>query len=199
MLDFEVQTTPIAANVLHAWSHDIGGFHPGNGAPGTNNPKNWTEGELYLRWIQAGAVFPVMRTHTTKEGKYNTQTAERRIWEFPQFVPMRDAFYLRAAFVPYVSDSVLDWFSTTTVFLFSFLCPSVCVWIGTCIRLLQTPAVRSTVASAQGFSRSTRFTTIQNFLRTSQHTVLRTSSYLVTTFLLLRSLKSQEIQRCDVD
>ena len=109
-LDFEIQTTPTAANVLHAWSHDIGGFHPGkNGtAPGTINPQNWTASELYLRWIQFGALSPILRTHVCKCPKYGFDDyCERRIWEFPHFLPMRDAFYLRAALVPYLYTEAL--------------------------------------------------------------------------------------------
>ena len=37
------QTTPLAANVLFGyWSHDVGGFHTGNGAPGDADPRNYT-------------------------------------------------------------------------------------------------------------------------------------------------------------
>lgn len=107
LLDFEIQTTPMAANVLHAWSHDLGGFHPGAGAPGTVDPSNATASELYLRWLQFGAVSPVMRTHVAKCSKYGDNgPCERRIWEFPvHFTMMRDAFYLRSSLVPYLYTS----------------------------------------------------------------------------------------------
>ena len=56
-LYWEVKTTQTAANVLWGYlSHDIGGFHDGNGAPGDATPSNRTGAELLLRWIQFGAV-----------------------------------------------------------------------------------------------------------------------------------------------
>jgi len=94
-LEFEVQMTPTAANVLFGyWSHDIGGFHNGNGSPGDGDPKNITGSELLLRWIQFGAVAPIDRTHCDH--------CERRIWLFPHFVWMKQAFILRNALVPYI-------------------------------------------------------------------------------------------------
>jgi len=88
-----VATTATAANVLHgAVSHDLGGFHGGNGCPGDGNVTNSTGSELYLRWLQFGAAAPVFRTH----GDHT----ERRIWLLPHFVHMRDAMHLRAALVP---------------------------------------------------------------------------------------------------
>lgn len=70
-------------------SHDIGGFHDGSGAPGDADPKNLTGSELLLRWIQFGAVAPILRTHCDH--------CERRIWLFPYFDAMRDAMRLRNA------------------------------------------------------------------------------------------------------
>jgi len=94
-LDFEVKMTPMAANVLFGyWSHDIGGFHNGNGSPGDGDPSNVTGSELLLRWIQFGAVSPICRTHCDH--------CERRIWLFPHFQWMRQALVLRNALVPYI-------------------------------------------------------------------------------------------------
>jgi len=94
-LEFEVQMTPMAANVLFGyWSHDIGGFHNGNGSPGDGDPKNVTGSELLLRWVQFGAVAPIDRTHCDH--------CERRIWLFPHFLWMKHAFILRNALVPYI-------------------------------------------------------------------------------------------------
>ncbi len=89
MLAFEPRFTSTAANVLYGyWSHDIGGHLPGP-----------VSGQLYTRWIQFGALSPVLRTHTTKNPK-----AERRIWAFaPQyFHAMRQAMLLRTSLVPYL-------------------------------------------------------------------------------------------------
>jgi len=94
-LNYLVEMTPTAANVLFGyWSHDIGGFHSGNGSPGDGDPKNMTGSEMYLRWIQFGAVSPIERTHCDH--------CERRIWVFPHFEWMKQAFVLRNALVPYI-------------------------------------------------------------------------------------------------
>jgi len=104
-LDFEVQMTPMAANVLFGyWSHDIGGFHSGNGSPGDGDPKNVTGSELLLRWIQFGAVAPIDRTHCDH--------CERRIWLFPHFEWMKQAFVLRNALVPYIYTNARNAFET---------------------------------------------------------------------------------------
>ena len=89
ILAFEPEFTSTAANVLCGfWSHDIGGHLPGPVSP-----------ELYTRWIQFGALSPVLRTHTTKN-----PDAERRIWAYPpqHFQAMRRAMLLRTELVPYL-------------------------------------------------------------------------------------------------
>jgi Glycosyl hydrolases family 31 TIM-barrel domain/Glycosyl hydrolase family 31 C-terminal domain/Domain of unknown function (DUF5110) len=89
MLAFEPEFTATAGNVLYGfWSHDIGGHLPGPVSP-----------ELYTRWIQFGALSPVLRTHTTKNAD-----AERRIWAYPPpyFEAMRAAMLLRTELVPYL-------------------------------------------------------------------------------------------------
>ncbi len=89
ILAFEPEFTSTAANVLYGfWSHDIGGHLPGPVTP-----------ELYTRWIQFGALSPVLRTHTTKN-----PAAERRIWAYPpeHFAAMRSAMLLRTELVPYL-------------------------------------------------------------------------------------------------
>lgn len=81
--------TAMAGNVGYAyWSHDIGGHQPGPVDP-----------ELYARWVQFGALSPVLRTHTSKN-----PLGERRIWTSPrrEFRTMREAFRLRYALIPYI-------------------------------------------------------------------------------------------------
>jgi len=88
-LAFQPYFTATAGNVGYAyWSHDIGGHQPGKVDP-----------ELYVRWIQWGALSPILRTHTTKNPE-----AERRIWEFPEeyFLAAREAYRLRYQLLPYV-------------------------------------------------------------------------------------------------
>jgi len=104
-LEFEVQMTPMAANVLFGyWSHDIGGFHNGNGSPGDGDPKNVTGSEMLLRWLQFGAVAPIDRTHCDH--------CERRIWLFPHFPWMKHALVLRNALVPYIYTNARKTYDT---------------------------------------------------------------------------------------
>lgn len=81
--------TATAGNVGFAWwSHDIGGHQPGPVEP-----------ELYARWIQFGALSPVLRTHAGRH-----RQAERRIWAFDEqtFRVCREAWRLRYALLPYI-------------------------------------------------------------------------------------------------
>ncbi|MCX6270107.1 MAG: DUF5110 domain-containing protein [Bacteroidetes bacterium] len=89
-LAFEPYFTATASNVGYGyWSHDIGGHNP------LEIP---TEPELYLRWLQFGALSPILRTHATK-----SNVMERRFWMFPDhFQAMKEAIQLRYALVPYI-------------------------------------------------------------------------------------------------
>ena len=113
-LKYQVEMTSIAANVLQAyWSHDIGGYNvycPAN--PGVITPCSSgkvevscnitlgtckrADGELYTRWLQFGAVSPILRTHCAH--------CDRRIWVYPaaQFAAMKAAMLFRNALVPYL-------------------------------------------------------------------------------------------------
>ena len=106
VLGFEIKTTQTAANVFWGyWSHDIGGFHDGKGAPGDHDPANVTGSELLLRWLQFGVVAPILRTHCDH--------CERRIWEFPFFfLQMRDAMLLRNALGPYIYTEARGFFDS---------------------------------------------------------------------------------------
>jgi len=99
MLAFEPEFTATASNVLYGyWSHDIGGHLPGPVTP-----------ELYARWVQFGALSPVLRTHTTKNA-----AAERRIWAYPpeDFQAMRAAMLLRTELVPYLYTAAREAYDT---------------------------------------------------------------------------------------
>ncbi|MGD8904336.1 MAG: glycoside hydrolase family 31 protein, partial [Anaerolineae bacterium] len=88
-LRFQPYFTATASNVAYGWwGHDIGG-HMGGA----------TEPELYARWVQYGALSPMLRLHATKD-----PLAERRPWAFPQPVLeiARDAFHWRYQLVPYL-------------------------------------------------------------------------------------------------
>ncbi|NTU82298.1 MAG: DUF5110 domain-containing protein [Chloroflexales bacterium] len=87
-LRFQPYFTATAANVLYGWwSHDIGGHF------GVCEP------ELFARWVQLGALGPVLRLHATKD-----PAAERRPWAFPPAVRdvARDAFTARYELLPYL-------------------------------------------------------------------------------------------------
>ncbi|WP_416307875.1 TIM-barrel domain-containing protein [Neptunicella sp. SCSIO 80796] len=94
-LAFQPYFTSTAANVGYGyWSHDIGGHIVDDKAVAS-------DGELYLRWIQFGALSPIFRTHSSK-----TDVAERRIWMYPQYFPaMRDAIKLRYSLAPYLYNA----------------------------------------------------------------------------------------------
>ena len=98
-LAFQPYFTATAGNVGYAyWSHDIGGHMPGKVDP-----------ELYVRWLQWGALSPIMRTHTTQN-----PNAERRIWEFPKeyFEAGRKAYQLRYELIPYIYTAARQCYDT---------------------------------------------------------------------------------------
>ena len=103
-LAFQPWFTATAANVGYAyWSHDIGGHMPGKIDP-----------ELYTRWLQFGALSPILRTHTTKNAE-----AERRVWAYPEPYSdiMRDAYHLRYALLPYLYTEGRRTYDTGVAFL----------------------------------------------------------------------------------
>ncbi|MDF1514459.1 MAG: glycoside hydrolase family 31 protein, partial [Anaerolineae bacterium] len=88
-LQFQPYMTSTASNVLYGWwSHDIGG-HMGGA----------TDPELYARWVQFGALSPILRLHSTKDPR-----AERRPWAYPDevFQASKKAFHLRYQLIPYI-------------------------------------------------------------------------------------------------
>lgn len=87
-LRFQPYFTATAANVLYGWwSHDIGAHFDA------------CEPELYARWVQVGALSPMLRLHSTKSA-----WAERRPWAFPPAIldAARAAFATRYALLPYL-------------------------------------------------------------------------------------------------
>jgi alpha-glucosidase (family GH31 glycosyl hydrolase) len=102
-LAFQPGFTAQAANVGYAyWSHDIGGHMPGVVEP-----------ELYLRWLQFGALSPILRTHTTKNAD-----SERRIWAYPEPYSdlMREAVQRRYALLPYIYTEARRTYDTGVAF-----------------------------------------------------------------------------------
>ncbi|MDR0680780.1 MAG: glycoside hydrolase family 31 protein [Dysgonamonadaceae bacterium] len=69
-LDFQPYFNTTASNVLYGyWSHDLGGHYD---PPGDSiNP------EMLTRWMQFGALSPIMRTHASKSG-----ILDKQLWRF---------------------------------------------------------------------------------------------------------------------
>ena len=60
-LQFQIEMTPKASNVLFGWwSHDLGGFHNGTlgnrSDVGDEDPKSLVGSELYLRWCVSAST-----------------------------------------------------------------------------------------------------------------------------------------------
>lgn len=89
-LKYQPYFNSTASNVLYGyWSHDIGG-HMG---ADSINP------ELYVRWLQFGALSPVLRTHSTKNSNLNKEP-----WVFnPEYFKIiRSTILERYKIAPYV-------------------------------------------------------------------------------------------------
>lgn len=87
-LQFQPRYTAAGANVGYGWwSHDIGGH------VGADDP------ELYVRWVQFGALSPILRLHSNQHPE-----SERRPWLFGDeaLTEARAAFRLRYQLMPYL-------------------------------------------------------------------------------------------------
>ena len=88
-LDFQPYFNSTASNVLYGfWSHDIGG-HCGNEL----TP------ELYARWMQFGALSPILRSHSTKDA-----AIKKEPWTFPvEYTDIiRNTIQQRRQMIPYI-------------------------------------------------------------------------------------------------
>lgn len=95
--------TSTSSNVNYGyWGHDIGGHMLHRDDP------QFTDPELYLRWLQYGVFTPIFKTHSTKN-----MSIVRYPWAFPdhQFM-MRDAIRLRYALAPYIYQAARTNFDT---------------------------------------------------------------------------------------
>ena len=93
-LEFQPYFTNCASNVLYGyWSHDIGG-HMFKGGD-----KEILDPELFTRWMQYGALTPVMRTHSTKNAVLN-----KELWNFKgdYFEALRNSILFRYQLAPYI-------------------------------------------------------------------------------------------------
>lgn len=91
-LAYQVYMTTAAANVLTAWTHDVGGFFQGhdNQMPASR----LRDPELLLRWLQFAVFSPILRTHCNH--------CEIRPWLYPNWELLRPTYRLRNALVPYI-------------------------------------------------------------------------------------------------
>lgn len=89
-LDYQPYFNSTASNVLYGyWSHDIGG----------HNRADHIDPEMYIRWMQFGALSPILRTHSTKDGRLNKEP-----WVFnnTDFTILRNIVLGRYTLAPYI-------------------------------------------------------------------------------------------------
>lgn len=89
-LRYEVENTVVSGNSMcFFWAHDIGGFF---------EPTERHDGELFVRWVQFGAMSAAMKLHSTGEH------LDRRPWTWgePYSSAMREAFRLRSRLFPFI-------------------------------------------------------------------------------------------------
>ena len=92
VLRYEVETNLRAGQAgMNYFSHDLGGFS--GPTPGTLMPR--IDPELYIRWMQMGALAPVMRVHSDH--------GVREPWEYGEAALriVREAYQWHARLVPY--------------------------------------------------------------------------------------------------
>lgn len=93
-LAFQPYFTSSASNVLYGyWSHDIGGHQFGPGSDQKLDP------ELYVRWMQYGALSPIFRSHSSKNANLN-----KEVWNFSgeYYDALKQAINLRYELAPYI-------------------------------------------------------------------------------------------------
>lgn len=94
-LRYEVENTVKSGNSMcFFWAHDIGGFF---------EPEERRDGELFVRWVQFGAVSAAMKLHSTGEN------LDRRPWTWgdPYSGAMREAFRLRSRLLPFIYSAAV--------------------------------------------------------------------------------------------
>lgn len=92
-LAFQPYYNSTASNVLYGyWSHDLGGHQFAQGA-------HELDKELFVRWMQFGALSPIMRTHSMKSAAMNKEP-----WVFNKeyMDALRQTIHLRYELAPYI-------------------------------------------------------------------------------------------------
>lgn len=90
-LAYQPYFTATASNVLYGyWSHDLGGhICLGKGL----------DPEMYVRWMQWGALSPIMRTHSSKDSRLNK---EPWVFDADHCAVLRQTVRQRYAMAPYI-------------------------------------------------------------------------------------------------
>lgn len=99
-LDFQPYFNSTASNVLYGyWSHDIGGHHMAD----------HIDPELYIRWMQFGALSPILRTHSTKNAGL-----KKEVWNFaPEYTSiLHDVIRQRYELAPYIYTMAREAYET---------------------------------------------------------------------------------------
>ena len=101
-LDYQPYFNHTASNVLYGfWSHDIGGHMLDwiNGDIAPEDAATHVDPELYVRWMQFGALSPVLRTHSTKDNRLKKEP-----WAFaPEITDvLRKIIQQRYRMAPYI-------------------------------------------------------------------------------------------------
>ena len=113
-LDFQPYFNSTASNVLYGyWSHDIGGHQ---GADSINP-------ELYVRWMQFGALSPVLRSHSTKIAGLKKNLG---------FSMMKFLIFCAELF-----GNVIVWYRTFILWLVKCM-KQVCHFVVQCIMIIQS-------------------------------------------------------------
>lgn len=90
-LTFQPYFNSTASNVLYGyWSHDLGGHMHGIGR---------IDPEMYTRWMQFGAMSPIMRTHSTKDAKLKK---EPWVFDYDITLVLRNTVRQRYTMAPYI-------------------------------------------------------------------------------------------------
>ena len=90
-LDFQPYFNHTASNVLYGyWSHDLGGHMGGI---------DRVDPEMYTRWMQFGAMSPIMRTHSTKNIKLKK---EPWMFDYDITLVLRNTVRQRYTMAPYI-------------------------------------------------------------------------------------------------
>jgi alpha-glucosidase (family GH31 glycosyl hydrolase) len=103
-LAFQPCFTSSASNVLYGyWSHDIGGHQFGPGSDQKLDP------ELYVRWMQYGALSPIFRSHSSKNANLNKEVSN---FSGQYYDALKNAINLRYELAPYIYNMARKTYET---------------------------------------------------------------------------------------